>query len=101
MFIHKYTASGDTFYRISDQAKPGTTVVLETENWVARRQMGGAKVANAVKTLESAFAEKEEEPEKSKDENPKAEPPKEEAGKEAAIQRISDILRATAGAMNK
>lgn len=91
MYIHKYNSDGDTFYRLSEQAKPGKTIILETQNWAARLQVG-AKTKNALASIERAFAGKGDE-EEAPVETPEKEVPEEATEKKASVCKISDFLR--------
>jgi len=81
MFVHKYEAAGDTFYRISKEPKPGEIVNLSPDNWKERRQTSTGKISNALGMLQAAFSE--EEPEK--EEKP--------AEKKAGLISIAQAIR--------
>ena len=85
MFVHKYTADGDTFYRISKEPKPGEVVTLSPDTWQGRRQTSSGRISTAIGILSGAFSQKEEETEK--------EPKEKGSEKEAGIHSVAGLIR--------
>ena len=63
MYLHKYEAEGDTFYRVTGKSgKPAGSVNLLSENW--KGASTGAKVNEALSLIKASFQEeKKPEPE--------------------------------------
>ena len=71
MYIHKYVADGDIFYRLAkDSSKPSGSVILSVNDWKARVSTGTGQIPQALSAITSAFAMREKQPQEE-------EPPKE------------------------
>ena len=61
MFVHKYIADGDTFYRVAEsQSRPAGTVSLSTSDWKGKVTKTG-KIQSAISIIEKAFHEEKPE----------------------------------------
>ena len=74
MYIHKYVADGDIFYRLAkDSSKPSGSVILSVNDWRARVSTGTGQIPQALSAITAAFAMREKEPKEEPENGPEEE----------------------------
>ena len=93
MYVHKYTESGDTFYRVSKgSGKPAKTVTLTVSDWSGKVSENSGNVGRAIAFLKDApWSVKEKEIEEKEEKEEKKE--KKKASISSYIRTFTESLK--------